>query len=52
MMAAALGGHVEVVKQLLDCGADHTVKNKRGKTALDLATGEAGEGEVAHNGTS
>jgi hypothetical protein len=49
LMAAALCGHVEVVKQLLDYGADPTVKNKRGKTALDLASVE---GEVAHFGTS
>lgn len=49
-MAAALCGHVEVVKLLLDYGADPTVKNKRGKTALDLASacnGDAFEGKVA-----
>ena len=49
-MAAALCGHVEVVKQFLAYGADPTVKNKRGKTAHDLASacsGEAFDGEVA-----
>ena len=51
-MAAALCGHVEVVKLLLYYGADPTVKNKRGKTALDLASacnGDAFEGTVAQS---
>ena len=35
-MMAARGGHVSTVKLLLDNGADLTVKNQIGLTALDL----------------
>ncbi len=34
---AAEGGHVEVVTRLLQAGADKAVKDKSGKTALDIA---------------
>jgi hypothetical protein len=34
-MAAAGSGSVEVVELLLDGGADRTLKDKAGKTALD-----------------
>ena len=34
---AALGGHVEVVTRLLQAGADKAMKDKSGKTALDIA---------------
>lgn len=37
IMMAAYGGHVFTVKLLLDEGADATLKNDRGLTALDLA---------------
>ena len=34
---AAAWGHYNIVKSLLDAGVDFTVKNLKGKTALDLA---------------
>ncbi len=34
---AACNGNTEVVKRLMDGGADKTKKTKSGKTALDLA---------------
>ena len=37
IMMAALAGHIYVVKLLLDEGADATLKNDRGFTAMDLA---------------
>ncbi len=37
LMMAARGGHVSTVKLLLDNGADLTVKNQIGLTALDFA---------------
>ena len=36
-MYAAEKGHIEIVKLLLDHGADINAKDKDGKTALDLA---------------
>lgn len=42
-MDSAVSGHVEVVKVLLGRGADPTIKNQRGKTALDLAKACPGE---------
>jgi hypothetical protein len=52
LMAAALCGHVGVVKQLLDSGADATATNKRGKTALDLARACKFEGETTARQTA
>jgi len=37
LMMAARGGHILTVKLLLDAGADATLKNEQGKTAIDLA---------------
>jgi ankyrin repeat protein len=36
-MMAARGGHVGTVQLLLDKGADATLKNERGMTAIDFA---------------
>ena len=36
-MHASLSWHAEVVKMLLEKGADIEAKDKKGKTALDLA---------------
>lgn len=44
--AASLQGHVEVVKILLEAGADVNLKTSRGETALALAT-KKGNKEVA-----
>ncbi len=33
---AAMRGHVEVVKMLLEAGADRDARNKQGATPLDL----------------
>jgi len=45
LMAAAMEGHTEVVSNLLSEGADPTVVNQSGKTALDIAKKE-GNSEV------
>ncbi len=37
LMEASYWGHTEIVRLLLDADADITLKNKGGKTALDLA---------------
>jgi hypothetical protein len=37
IMMAALGGHILTVKLLLDEGADATLKNEAGMTAIDIA---------------
>ncbi|XP_015911917.1 G patch domain and ankyrin repeat-containing protein 1 homolog [Parasteatoda tepidariorum] len=37
LMCATCEGHLNVVKYLLQCGADVNVKCKQGKTALDIA---------------
>ena len=37
MLKAALEGNTDIVKALVDAGADITIKNKNGKTALDCA---------------
>ena len=36
-MAAACNGHVGIVYELLDCGADPNIQNKSGWTALTIA---------------
>jgi ankyrin repeat protein len=36
-MAASLNGHAEIVKLLLEKGANPGLKNNEGKTALDYA---------------
>ena len=36
-MMAARGGHIAVIKFLLEEGADASLKNDRGETALDWA---------------
>lgn len=36
-MKAAKEGEIKMVKLLLDSGADVKAKNKKGKTALDIA---------------
>jgi ankyrin repeat protein len=36
-MAAASAGHYETVRRLLSGGADKSLKDRQGKTALDLA---------------
>lgn len=38
LMFAAIRGNADVAKILVEKGADKTLKNKNGKTALDLAT--------------
>ena len=38
LILAALGGHKELVRVLLGAGADPTVANPHGQTALDIAT--------------
>jgi uncharacterized protein len=40
-MTAAELGHAEVVEMLIGRGADRTVRDKSGKTALDLAANES-----------
>ncbi len=37
LMSAAKGGHIEIVKLLLDKGADPSTRDTSGKTALDYA---------------
>lgn len=37
LMLAVMGNHPMVVKKLLACGADKTITNNNGQTALDLA---------------
>jgi ankyrin repeat protein len=39
-MIASANGHSEVVKLLLDKGASTSLKNKFGKTAVDVAANE------------
>jgi len=39
LMAAATMGKTEMVRELIDSGADPTFKNLNGKTALDIAVG-------------
>jgi ankyrin repeat protein len=46
LRTAAAGGHVEMVKLLLEHGADTSLTNAQGKTALDWAE-ENGHGDVA-----
>jgi ankyrin repeat protein len=46
MMAAELG-HAEVVKMLIGRGADQAVRDKSGKSALDLAADESVRGALA-----
>jgi ankyrin repeat protein len=45
IMMAARGGHIYTVKLLLDAGADATLKNQQGMTAIDFAR-EAGNSEI------
>ena len=45
-MVAAHQGHLEVARFLLEAGADKDVANKRGHSALAIATAQ-GHGEVA-----
>lgn len=40
LMAAADGGHAQLVRQLLELGADADLKNDEGKTALEIAAQE------------
>jgi ankyrin repeat protein len=47
MIAAELG-YAPTVDLLLKRGADRTLKDREGKTALDLAKGEARERLAAH----
>ena len=44
--SAAAEGHIEVVRLLLERGADASLKNSQGKTALDYAV-EAGHEQIA-----
>ena len=37
----AVSGQTETVQALLEAGADRTIKNNRGRTALDYADNEA-----------
>ena len=37
LMAASLNGHTEIVKLLMEKGANQGLKNNEGKTALDYA---------------
>jgi ankyrin repeat protein len=37
-MLASAAGHGEVVKALLEAGADRGLRNKRRQTAVDIAT--------------
>jgi len=46
LSAAARQGHLDIVKLLVEYGADPLHRNKEGKSALDFAM-EAGHGEVA-----
>ncbi len=46
LMCASLKGHKEVVRLLLESGADINVKTKKGYTALSIAT-DRGHSEVA-----
>jgi ankyrin repeat protein len=34
---AVIHNHIEIVRLLLETGADGSIKNKKGQTALDLA---------------
>lgn len=45
IMMAAYGGHIWTVKLLLDEGADATLRNERGMTAIDFAA-KAGHQEI------
>jgi uncharacterized protein len=46
IMMAVYGGHIQTVKVLLDAGADATLKNDKGMTAIDFAK-EAGRADIA-----
>ena len=37
----ANGGHTEIVRALLEAGADRTIKNNSGETALNWASNDA-----------
>jgi len=44
LMWAVLAGNIEMMKRLLDAGADITIKHSNGKTALDMAREEFPQG--------
>jgi ankyrin repeat protein len=46
LMVAAMGGHLEVIRYLVDAGAKLETKTSGGETALDLAV-RAGRAEAA-----
>jgi ankyrin repeat protein len=48
LMHAAQGGHMDVVKLLLEKGADDKARNRRGETALQLAISE-GHTDIAQH---
>ena len=47
LMLAAEVGNVKAVKRLLNAGADRTLLNKEGKTAVDLAREQGHDRVVA-----
>ena len=44
LMWAVLAGNIEMMKRLLDAGADITIKHRNGQTALDMAREDFPEG--------
>jgi ankyrin repeat protein len=46
-MIAAVNGHVDIVRMLLEAGADPRAVNEEGRTALELAEA-AGQPEVVN----
>ncbi len=46
LMGAVQGGHVEAAALLLDSGADVSLRNKRGKTALNLSKDSGNEAMI------
>ncbi len=47
LMAAASGGRVSIIEQLLQQGADPLAKDRKGKTALDIANDREHKDAVA-----
>jgi ankyrin repeat protein len=45
-MIASQEGQVDIVKALLDAGADRTLRNKKRETAIDVAVA-SGHAEIA-----